>query len=85
MIEPGVGHSDQQENQKMVLFSAVNEEQTKVKPEINPNEGARMGMNRIHRGKRDRMPSITLQGTWAKSRNTKEAVDQQGGAGRWGG
>ena len=44
-----------------------------------------MGMNQIHRGKRNRMPSITLRGAWAKSHNTKEAVDQQGGAGRWGG
>ena len=39
MIELGVGHSDQHENQKIVLFSAANEEQIKVKPEINPNEG----------------------------------------------
>ena len=39
MIELGVGHSDQQENQKIMLFSAANEEQIKVKPEINPNEG----------------------------------------------
>jgi len=44
-----------------------------------------MGMNQIHRGKCNRMPSITLQGARAKSRNTKEAVDQQGGAGRRGG
>lgn len=85
LIELGVGHSDQQENGKITLFSAVNEEQIKVKPEINPNEGAWMGMNQIHRGKRNWMPSITLQGARAKSRNTKEAVDQQGGAGRWGG
>ena len=40
MTELGVGHSDQQENWKIALFSAVNEEQIEVKPEINPNEGA---------------------------------------------
>lgn len=40
MIELGVGHSDQLENQKIALFSAVDEEQIKVKPKINPNEGA---------------------------------------------
>lgn len=40
MVELGVGHSDQLENQKITLVSAVDEEQIKVKPEINPNEGA---------------------------------------------